>query len=100
MWWDDIGILVNYAAKRYPELNVKWKDLKFELRSYEIYAYETAISMCMDNIWTEPIDILDDYLMYLEHCIVIFKGHKKREKQYKTMRAVIISLRNQLINKN
>lgn len=92
MKWDDIGVLLEYSLKRYPSPNIRWNKRKFELRCQEILAYETAIYRCMDNPFKDPIDILEDYLMYLASCKASFKRKIDRRENYMYMERVVTHL--------
>ena len=96
MYWDDIGNLLAYASKRYSSPNIHWKKRRFQLRCYEILAYENAMNSCMDNPFTDPNDILEDYLIYLEWCVGYFEKDVKRKEEYIKMKYVILTLLNHL----
>jgi hypothetical protein len=92
MWGDEIEKLYRYAIKRYYPPVVNWDKRRFELRCYEILAYENAIRFCMDNPLKDPRDILEGYQLYLEGCVLYFKKKYLRRQEYVKMRGVVINL--------
>ena len=99
MWLDTINALLNYAVVRYPVPKVKWDKRKFELRMSEIFTYEQAIKKCMDRPNVDPIDVLDDYLLYLYMSELAYEGNKLRIEEYKKMQNVVSNLINRYHSK-
>ncbi len=96
MYWDDISTLLAYASERYSPPDVRWKKEKFRKRCYEIYAYESVVTIYMNNPFKDPMDILEEYLIYIEGCISYFKDKPSRKKEYAYMKNAIIGLMTKL----
>lgn len=92
MWLEIIGELINYCVIRYPVPEIKWDKRKFELRMLEIFTYEKVLQKCMDNPTKDPIDILEDHLLYLHMAGLEFKDNDIRSDEYKKMKNVMNNL--------
>jgi len=93
---DAIGNLYAYAIDRYPYPTFRWNKRKFELRCHEIHTYDRLITLCFDNPYKNPKDILEWELVLIEVDILTFKNYKKRQRECIAAKNVIETLLNVL----
>ena len=51
--------------KRFTEPELWWTKLRYRRRCTEIHVSEQVISRCMDQPLTDPIEIIDEYILEL-----------------------------------
>lgn len=55
--------LVRHVYKMYKEPSPYWSKAHFEKRCIQLHAAETILLRCFDSPFSDPIDIVDGYLM-------------------------------------
>lgn len=60
----DILNIYEYCSKKYPEPRSYFGESHITIRSVEIWAYETAVSRCV-NICADPYDVIADFMWEL-----------------------------------
>lgn len=98
-WWGDINYLLEYAGKRYSEPSIRWNKRRFELRCAEIDSYETITSICMDKPTTDPVEIMEDYLITLYYYQGKLKHRPLRFEEYLYKINCIEDLLNQMFER-
>lgn len=59
----NINDLVKYVYKVYKEPSLWWSKAHKEKRATQIYAAEVVLQRCLDSPFSDPIDIITDYLI-------------------------------------
>lgn len=72
----NVDDLVRYVYKVYKEPARWWSKTHYEKRCIQIYASEVVLLRCFDSPFSEPIDIIDSYL--LEICVAKRRNDNKQ----------------------
>ena len=90
--WDIIRDLMNYTNSEYPDIDIRTSKKKCRRRSYENMIIDEIMLELMEHIFTDPIDILEDYeLVYIHNVKMINNDIYKF--QLKVIRKMLIFLK-------
>ena len=59
----NIDDLLRYVYKVYKEPKRWWSKAHYEKRCTQIYAAEVVLQRCLDSPFSDPADIIEEYLM-------------------------------------
>ena len=58
---DTTSKLIKYITNEYPDIDIHKSKQKFRQREYEVFIINEILKSCTDEIFEDPIDILENY---------------------------------------